>query len=245
VDRALELEPNLGDAYSARMLIQMNYDFDWKGARESLRKVQAAGLLDANVLFHALELDNIFDQTDYDRHIALVRQAVSLDPMNPRLRALMIEVCAKAHRFTESRAAFEQWHVLLPGITGIGMLAMADVIEGNFTRALTEAQQVPVEWFKLSALALAHAGMKNTEASDAALQQLIAGYPEQCALQIAQVYAYRHDPDNAFAWLDRAYQQRDSGLHRLKSDEFLMSLHRDPRWPVLLRKMGMADDQLK
>lgn len=58
------------------------------------------------------------------------------------------------------------------------------------------------------------------------------------------VYAHRSDTDKAFEWLERAYQQRDSGLPGIKDDRFLEKLHGDPRWQLFLRKMGMTDDQL-
>ena len=59
------------------------------------------------------------------------------------------------------------------------------------------------------------------------------------AYQIAEVYAYRSEPDSAFQWLSRAYQQRDSGLRNLKIDPLLTDLRRDPRYAELLRKMHL------
>ena len=61
------------------------------------------------------------------------------------------------------------------------------------------------------------------------------------AYQIAQVYAIRGEPDLAFEWLERAFDQRDSGLHYVMADPDVRSLHADPRWDAFLRKMGLAD----
>jgi hypothetical protein len=63
--------------------------------------------------------------------------------------------------------------------------------------------------------------------------------------QIAEVYAYRNDKDQAFEWLERARRQRDAGLPGLRTDTLLPNLHDDPRWDAFLRTMGLADDQLK
>ena len=58
--------------------------------------------------------------------------------------------------------------------------------------------------------------------------------------QIAQIYAHRGDVEQAFAWLDRAYEQRDSGLGLyLKGDPLLENLRSDPRYVELLRKMNL------
>jgi hypothetical protein len=78
-----------------------------------------------------------------------------------------------------------------------------------------------------------------------ALAELIAIASETGAYQIAEVYAYRNDKDHAFEWLERARRQRDAGLPGLRPDTLLPNLHDDPRWTAFLRKMGLADDQLK
>ncbi len=86
---------------------------------------------------------------------------------------------------------------------------------------------------------------KRIPESDAALARLIENSADGAAYQIAEVYAYRGEKDRAFEWLERARRQRDGGLGFMRCDPFLAKLHGDPRWDVFLRKMGLADDQLK
>ena len=43
----------------------------------------------------------------------------------------------------------------------------------------------------------------------------------------------------AFAWLDRAYVQRDDGLIFTKVEPLLKSLHNDPRFTGLLKKLNL------
>ncbi len=61
------------------------------------------------------------------------------------------------------------------------------------------------------------------------------------AFQIAELHAWRGEKDEAFAWLDRAYRQRDGGLTRLKTDPLLASLRPDPRYQALLKRLQLAD----
>lgn len=79
----------------------------------------------------------------------------------------------------------------------------------------------------------------------AALAPLIQSHAESASCQIACAYAYRGETDPAFAWLDRAYRQRDAGLSWGKADLFLQPLHVDPRWAALMRQLGLTDEQLK
>jgi uncharacterized protein (DUF2132 family) len=45
--------------------------------------------------------------------------------------------------------------------------------------------------------------------------------------------------------LERARRQNDAGMPGLRLDTLFPNLHDDPRWEALLRKIGLADDQLK
>lgn len=80
--------------------------------------------------------------------------------------------------------------------------------------------------------------------SYAALNELKQKHARQSAYQIAEVHAFRREPDEAFAWLETSYQQRDSGTVLLKCDPLLGPLHSDARWLPFLRKLKLADDQL-
>jgi hypothetical protein len=76
--------------------------------------------------------------------------------------------------------------------------------------------------------------------SDAALSNLIAKYHAMGAYQIAEVFAFRNQSDEAFQWLDRAYAQRDAGLPLTKVDPLLKSLHSDPRFAAFLKKIHLV-----
>jgi adenylate cyclase len=76
--------------------------------------------------------------------------------------------------------------------------------------------------------------------SDAALNELITKHSKDSAYQIAEAYAYRGETDNAFEWLNRAYQQRDGAILNLKIDPLLKGLRQDPRYTELLGKMRLV-----
>jgi len=98
---------------------------------------------------------------------------------------------------------------------------------------------------RLLVVAMARWSQKRMPEADAALADLINNNADGAAYQIAEVYAYREEKDQAFQWLERAHRQRDSGLVGLQIDPFLKNLHPDPRWNAFLHKMGLANDQLK
>ena len=58
---------------------------------------------------------------------------------------------------------------------------------------------------------------------------------------IAMIYSTLGDKDKAFEWLEKAYEMRDPSLFPVKSVANLRSLHSDPRWAALMKKMGLED----
>jgi serine/threonine-protein kinase len=87
---------------------------------------------------------------------------------------------------------------------------------------------------------LVYRALGRNDESQAALGSLIRDQSGVAAFQIAEAHAFRGDIDAAFAWLERAYRQRDAGpLIDLKLSELLNNLWDDPRYTAFLDKMGL------
>jgi hypothetical protein len=91
----------------------------------------------------------------------------------------------------------------------------------------------------LTGEALDYHALGRNQDSDAALSQLITQHQDSMAYQIGEIYACRGDVVLAFQWLNRSYQQRDSGMRSLKIDPLLKSLRQDPRYVDLLKRMRL------
>src|SRR5262249_27607016 len=113
------------------------------------------------------------------------------------------------------------------------------IAEGKPQEALTEIEKEPLEWGKLTGRAMAYYALGREQESNSALAALIAKYGVDGSYQIAQVYAYRKQPDKSFEWLERAYGVRDAGLPDVKTDPLFKNLHYDQRYTTLLKKMRL------
>jgi TolB-like protein/tetratricopeptide (TPR) repeat protein len=242
--RALSIEPNLPEALLARGSIEANFDFNWNGAAQTLSKALALAPADPNIVIAAGNLE--IARGNADRAIELYRKAVDLDPVNPQARAFLAFNLAATKRFAEARAEFPRVVELNSAApwahAGLGL---SYLLEGKFEEAVAATEGEAGEWARLVIVACARWGQKKIPEADAALAQLIDGFAETAAYQIAEVYAYRGEKDKAFEWLERARRQRDPGLGGLRKDPVLPNLRGDPRWDAFLRTMGLADDQLK
>jgi hypothetical protein len=122
-------------------------------------------------------------------------------------------------------------------------LGKALLLNGEAMAALAEMQAEPDDWNRLVGLALAEHTLGRHAASDSALHALIAQYRRDWAIDIAMVYAWRLEGNRAFEWLDRAVADQDWTAWMINEPMFA-PLHDDPRWVPLLRKHGMAPEQL-
>jgi serine/threonine-protein kinase len=242
--RALALEPNLPEALRVRADIQLGFDFDWKGAGETLRTALALAPADPALLTDAGTL--AVAKGDAARGIALYREAVAMDPVNPLARSFLAFTLALTGHFAEAQVEYPRLVELSPAAPwahaglGIGFL-----VQGKFEEAAVAAQDEAAEWARLLVVAMARWSQKRIPEADVALARLIESSADTAAYQIAEVHAYRGDKDQAFEWLERARRQRDPGLGSLRTDPFLANLLTDPRWNAFVRTMGLADDQLK
>ena len=165
-----------------------------------------------------------------------------MDPLSVDGHRILASCQLAAGRLAEAEATLRTAIDLGPA-SGILRSALCGLMlrQGNPAAALATIREEPNEYARLMGTALAcHALGQSTEAA-AALGLLIGRHAHTCAVQIAAVYAYRGEIDRAFEWLERAYVQRDHGLHSLRDMYFLRALHGDPRWPAFLAKMGLAD----
>jgi TolB-like protein/tetratricopeptide (TPR) repeat protein len=244
VERALALEPDLPEALFPRAMIETNFDYNWKGAAETLRKALALAPQDPALLMEAGNLAQA--RGEITEALDLFRRAVALDPVNAQARAFLASSLSGSGRQEEARAEYAREIELNPSApnsyAGVGLTYL---LESKFEEAAMAAQRDAADWARLLIASCARWGQKRVPESDAALSELIAKVSETGAYQIAEVYAYRNDKDHAFEWLERARRQRDAGLPTLRADTLLPNLHDDPRWDGFLRTMGLADDQLK
>jgi serine/threonine-protein kinase len=145
-----------------------------------------------------------------------------------------------AGRYQQAPAALQKAQELNPQLSSLHLTyGQIQLAEGRWQSALEEMEKETGEWEKLSGEVLAYHALGRREESDKALKKLIATHQNDAAYQIAEAYAYRGEADEAFAWLDRSYLQRDPGTPEFKTDPLMKSLRQDPRYAALLKKMRL------
>lgn len=121
------------------------------------------------------------------------------------------------------------------------MLGLVLLERGNPLAALVEMQKEQQEVAQLSGLAMVYHALGRAADADATLGRLIKEQAAENAFQIAGVYAFRDQSDEAMRWLERAYAQKDFSLYLIKAWQPLKSLANDPRYKAFLQKMNLPE----
>jgi TolB-like protein/DNA-binding winged helix-turn-helix (wHTH) protein/Flp pilus assembly protein TadD len=237
VERSLALNPNLPEAYVQMGRIKQQADFDWAGADASFQR--AIVLEPENPEGVRLAAFSAAFLGRFDEALKLGRRAVDLDPLNADSWEELGEIEFLAGQLNEATAKSKKALELKPDVwPGPIQLSRIYVLQGRPKDALPEVERVRYEPSRAFLYAITYHALGREKESEAALSELIEKYHTSMACQIAQVYAFRNQSEEAFGWLDRAYAQRDAGLIGTKVDPLLKSLHNDPRFAALLKKLN-------
>jgi TolB-like protein/DNA-binding winged helix-turn-helix (wHTH) protein/tetratricopeptide (TPR) repeat protein len=238
-ERAIAIDPTLASAYLALATTQIYYDWDWGAADASLTK--AAALEPGNVEVFRIRSHLTKVLGHLDQAIKLYEQTVALDPLRANSYVSFGQLLYVAGRYDEARAALKQALDLNPLVTYAHViLGQILIAQGKPQQALAEFEKEPNEGGKFTGEVLAYHALGRKQDSNAALAVLIGKYDTFSAYQIAQVYAYRGESDKSFEWLERAYDQRDTGLPTFNTEPLFKNLHHDPRYAELLKKMRLS-----
>jgi TolB-like protein len=238
-ERAIELDPNGPSGYLALAWVQINRDWNWEGAELSLNKAAELQPGSASILRFRSFLAH--PQGRLKEAIALHEQAITLDPLFASSHSYLAFLHYCAGQYDKALVSAQKALELNPQKT-YDHFTRGEVFlaQGRLEESLAEMKLEPGPYWSQTGMALVYHAFGREQDSNAVLTELIKQYQQSMAYQVAEVYAYRGDSDLAFQWLNRAYQQHDSGMRNLKIDPLLKSLRQDPRYSELLRKMHLA-----
>ncbi|MGH9872470.1 MAG: tetratricopeptide repeat protein [Pyrinomonadaceae bacterium] len=240
--KALELDETLAETHFLLGKIIFWYEWDWTAAEREWKRaneldptypvnypVYLASIgrfdeaieaqesvlrrlpLDLNMNMDAAGILLFAGQTD--RSIEQTRKALELDPKFWWAYQNLGLAYERKKQYSEAIAALEKALTLDNNTSILGYLGYVYAASGK----KAEAQKVLVELQEISK------------------QRYVSPY------SFAVVYAGLNDQDQAFEWLDRAYEARSFSLALLKVDTVFDNLHADPRFKELLKRMNLPE----
>jgi len=242
-EKALAIDPDYAPAHARLGSVAMYGGADLAGAAKHYERALALDPTDLNVLGGAGTFLAGLDRLD--EALAIREAVVHRDPVNLTALYNLGNIQHYAGRYDEAIASFRTVLSLSPTHGGAHLgLCVALLLKGDGSSALAEIEQESIEAYRMIGLPMAYHALGRKADSDQALAALIAKYGKDAASNIAYVYAFRGEADQAFVWLDKAVEYGDPGLFEIVTENLFDKIHADPRWLPFLRKIGRAPDQL-
>ncbi len=242
--QAIQIDPHSADAHAAYAKILADYYWNWSEAeREFKRSIE----LNPNIPYTHYQYGAavLTPIGRFDEAIGELKRALELDPLSVTAAANFANCLTYARK---NDLAVQQ------GIEALRLepnhpaarvdLGLAYAASGMYDEAFSTCDATlkddPGNQDCLQVVGLAYAKAGRRTESEQVLRKFEelgrTGYSS--SYRSAAIYALLGYKDKAFAWLEKALAAHDWDMGRINVDPFLDSLHDDPRFKDLIKRMG-------
>ncbi|MGD9589668.1 MAG: tetratricopeptide repeat protein [Pyrinomonadaceae bacterium] len=237
ITKALAIDPNLSDAYSALCQNKNRYEYDPVGAETACKR--ALELDPDSPQAHKTYANFLYSRGRFDEAISHIRTAMDLQPVSYKNQQIYGLTLYYARRFDEAEAQFKRLLELNPNHNYINaQLVLILEAQGKgseafeyFIKSLAgkKADQGTIERFKA---VYARSGWPGVT-----LERINKEASEMGSFQLACLYSSVGDKDRAFEYLDKAYLERNFMIPMIQVAPQLAPLRDDPRYTALVRRI--------
>jgi TolB-like protein/Tfp pilus assembly protein PilF len=242
--KALEIDHDLAEAHVSLGYVSFTYEWDWWAAGEHFE--QALALNPAYSRAHTFYAFYLSSLGRSGEALAVAKRALDLDPASPAVShslAVQLYLARKFDRATKQ--AHDTLEMDANFAVSYAVLGEAYLSKGMYREGLSALEKYSTlsrsGAASLALLGYSHARSGERKKSLEMIEELKAASEQSFvpALFVALVYAGLEDRDQAFTWLEKAYEERFNRLAYLKVEALWDPLRSDPRFADLLRRVGI------
>ncbi len=245
-EKSLEIDGTLAEAHTSMGQVAFRY-WDWKGAeKEYKRALELNPNYPTAHHWYALLLmySGRFDEAVYQ-----IEKALALDSLSLVINRNVALVLFYARRYDQALTALQKTFELDPNFSLVhATLGRIYLQKSRYEEALAEAQkekELLRGWDQQleSWIGITYARMGRKKEAREVLEDFIRRSEETYVspYYIAELCFGLGEKESGFRWLEKAYQERDSCLLEIKVDPGFDSVRDDPRFKVLLKKVGLEE----
>ena len=242
--KALELDGQLAEAHVSLGYISYTYDWDWPAAGRHFE--QALALNPTYTRAHLFYPFYLSSSGRPQEALGVAKSALDLDPASPSASHSLAVLFYFARQFDR---AIEQCHKTLEMDPNF-VIAYAVLGEAYLAGGMNREAVPVLEKYSalsqggadsLALLGYSHARLGERGQALRMLHELTAASKKSFvpAFFFALVYAGLEDNDQAFTWLERAYNERYTRFAYLKLEALWDPLRSDQRFSVMVRRVGI------
>ncbi len=245
--KAIELDNSLAEPHASLAFIAETYDWDWPGAEREYK--QALELNPSYAQAHNWYAGYLTYTGRFNEGIAEAMRARELDPLSLPLNNALAGRLLAGGRYDEALGQVQRTLELddhfAPAHQTLGWIYLHS---GKQKEAIREFQH-----------ALELSGAEDTDIQlDLGFACAVSGQREEArrilvkleqmhqqgvapSASVAILYGALGETSEAFAWLEKAYEERDPQLTYLKAGRRFEPLRKDPRFGQFVRRVGLSD----
>ena len=245
--KARELNPDLGDAYGGLGSIDYLYDWNWSESEKNLKRALELNPGDPGT--HRSYSGYLRTMGRMEEAINESKQARLQSPLSVSLISALGWTYFYAHRWDDAATQFRQALDRDARYLGAHEGLVKCYQQKNMQKEAIQELETELRTADDSELAQAVRDTYGKSGYTAALRTLYSARLEQyryashamyvSPLVMADLFSLLDERDEAFKWLERAYEERSSKLTDLKIDPDFDNLHPDPRFSALVKKIGL------
>ncbi len=242
--RALEIDPNLGEAHASLGYTYLFHVWDWAGAKRELDRAVELNPNDASA--HDWLSHYFIAMRQFDASLGHSKTALEIDPLDPLRRAHLVWHFLLSRSYDDVIGQGRRLLQEAPGLTGVlSFLGRAYERKGMLPDAIATFEKVADAEHggsvALADLGHAYAIAGQRDKAQAILERLLArSQHEFVSPEIpAEIYCGLNDRERAMDWLEKAYIVRAPGLVYAGADAVYDPLRSEARFQALLHKMQL------
>ena len=244
-NKAINIDDKLSEAYMILGDAQFLYHWNWDEAGRLFEK--SIELNTGNAIARNWYAQYLSAMGRHKQAIEEIKIAHELDPLSLAINLKLNLIYLNARLTDLADQVLLENNNLFPNNPWILLMnGYHAMVKKKFQEAVSQISQIPVssigpiQKFSL-AQALAFSGKKE-EALDILKMVLVdPKYKEISESNIAKVYIALKDNDQAFKWLNKAYENRDDNLVYLAVEMIYDRIHNDQRYYELLKRMRLSE----
>lgn len=245
---ALRLDDSLAEPHAFLGVILLKYDWDWPGAEQAFRRSieLSPGYAQAHT-FYSYYLEAMGQQ---DLAIREAETARANDPLSLAVNVNLGWQYLQANRLEQARQIFESTGELGDTFWGVHWgLGHYHRRKGDLTASIAAFEKAIAAGgghaMPLSALGYTYAIAGRRAAAHEILDQLttLAESSYVSPFNMAIIHAGLGDKDEAFAWLEKAFEQRSRSVAWLNVTKEVEDLRSDPRFEALVHRIGLSNQR--
>jgi serine/threonine protein kinase/tetratricopeptide (TPR) repeat protein len=241
--KSLELDEAGAEAHTSLAWARF-HEWDWAGAEKEFKR--AIELNPSYPTAHSWYGEYLMVQGRFDDALAEINRAAELNPLSPALNLALGYRFYYARQYPEAVGQIQKTLAMdATFVPAHVYLGRAYEQKGTYPEAIAEMRKAlelsEGDTNELAALGHAYAVAHQEGEAKKILDQL-KDRSQQTYVQpssIAVIHVGLGDKNQAFDWLQKAYDDRSAGLLYLKVDPAFDSVRSDPRFIDLLRRIGL------